>query len=52
MQKGQPLKFVTRVRGTLIKITTNFPVKIEFKYFSMGMTCMAKMGRGGGKNFW
>ena len=29
MQKGWPLKILTLVRGAL-KITTNFPVKIQF----------------------
>ena len=38
MQKGGPLKFLTLVRGALKKITTDFPLKIEFTCFSMGLT--------------
>ena len=37
MQKGGPLKFLTLVRGALKKITTDFPLKIEFTSFSMGL---------------
>ena len=37
--KKGPLKFVTHVRGASPKkITTNFPAKIEFTYFSMRLT--------------
>ena len=39
MQKGGRLNFLTLVRGGgLEKITTNFPVKIEFTCFPMGLT--------------
>ena len=38
MQKGGPLTFLTLVRGALKKITTDFPLKIEFTCFSMGLT--------------
>ena len=38
MQKGGPLKFLTLVRGWPKKITTDFPLKIEFTCFSMGLT--------------
>ena len=38
MQKGGPLKCLTLVRGALEKITTDFPLKIEFTCFSMGLT--------------
>ena len=38
MQKGGPLKFLTLVRGALKKISTDFPLKIEFTCFSMGLT--------------
>ena len=31
-------KFLTLVRGALKKITSNFPVKIEFTCYSMGLT--------------
>ena len=36
--KRGPLKFLTLVRAALKKITTNFPVKIEFTCFSMGLS--------------
>ena len=36
--KKGPLKFLILVRGALIKITTDFPLKIEFTCFSMGLT--------------
>ena len=38
MQKGGSLKFLTLVRGALKTITTDFPLKIEFTCFSMGLT--------------
>ena len=38
MQKRRPLQFLTLVRGALKKMTTNFPVKIVFTCFSMGLT--------------
>ena len=38
MQTGGPLRFLTLVRGALKKITSNFPVKIEFTCFCMGLT--------------
>ena len=38
MQKGGPWKFLTLVRGALKKINTDFPLKIEFTCFSMGLT--------------
>ena len=46
MQKGGPLKFLTLVRGWPKQITTDFPLKIEFTCFSMGLTSdfMAKRG--------
>ena len=37
MQK-EVLNFFTLVRGPLKKITTNLLVKIEFTFFSMGLT--------------
>ena len=36
--KRGPLKFLTLVRGALKKITTDFPLKIKFTCFSMGLT--------------
>ena len=38
MQKGAPKFFDPCKGGALNKITTNFPVKIEFTCFSMGLT--------------
>ena len=38
MQKEGSLKFLTLVRGALKKITTDFPLEIEFTCFSMGLT--------------
>ena len=38
MQKRGPLKFFTLVRRALKKITTDFPLRIEFTCFSMGLT--------------
>ena len=37
MQKGGLLKYLTLVRGALKKISTDFPLKIEFTCFSMGL---------------
>ena len=50
--KRRPLKFLTLVKGTLKKITTNFPVKIEFTCFSMGLTCNFHGIKEGPWNFW
>ena len=35
--KRGPLKFLTLVRGALKKISTDFPLKIEFTCFSIGL---------------
>ena len=51
MQKGGPLKFLTLVRGAVKKITKNFPVKIEFKCFSMGLICNFNGKKGGPEIF-
>ena len=51
MQKGGPLKFLTLVRGGLKKITTDFPLKIEFTCFSMGLTCNFHVKKGGPEFF-
>ena len=50
--KRGPLKFLTLVRGGPEKNTTDFPLKIEFTCFSMGLTrnFHGKKG-GGGLNF-
>ena len=50
MQKGGPLNFLTLVRGAPKKITTDFPLKIEFTCFSMGLTCNFH-GKKGGPEF-
>ena len=53
MQKGGPLKFLTLVRGggALKKNYTDFPLKIEFTCFSMGLTCNFRGKKGGPWNF-
>ena len=37
-QRGWTLKIFDPCKGALKKITTNFPVKIQFTCFSMGLT--------------
>ena len=49
--KRGPLKFLTLVRGALKKITTDFPLKIEFTCFSMGLTRNFHGKKGGPLNF-
>ena len=49
--KKRPLKFLTFVMVALKKITTNFPVKIEFTCFSMGLTHNFHSIKGGPWNF-
>ena len=51
MQKGGPLNFLTLVRGAPKKITTDFPLKIEFTCFSMGLTCNFHGKKGGPEIF-
>ena len=51
MQKGGPLKLLTLVRGGGLKKITNFPVKIEFTCFSMGLTCNFHGKKGGALKF-
>ena len=51
MQKWGPLKLLTLVRGALKKITTDFPLKIEFTCFSMGLTRNFHGKKGGPLNF-
>ena len=52
---GEALKFLTLVRGALKKMTTNFPVKIEFtcliKLRGWSVILMAKRERGGPEFF-
>ena len=48
MQKGGPLNFLlTLVRGALKKITTDFPLRIEFTCFSMGLALNFHGKKGG-----
>ena len=52
MQKGGPLKFFDPCKGgALKKITTDFPLKIEFTCFSMGLTCNFHGKNGGPEIF-
>ena len=51
MQKERPLTFLTLVRGAMKKNTTNFPVKIEFTRFSMGLTGNFYDKKGGAEIF-
>ena len=51
MQKGGPLKFLTLVTGALKKITTDFPLKIEFTCFSLGLTGNFQANEGGPEFF-
>ena len=48
--KKGPLKCLTLVRGALKKITTDFPLKIEFTCFSLGLTSNFH-GKKGGPDF-
>ena len=49
--KRGPLKFLTLVRGPEKKITTDFPLKIEFTCFSMGLTRNFHGKKGGPESF-
>ena len=44
MQKGGPLKILTVCKGALKKITTDFPLKIEFTCLGWPVIFMAKKG--------
>ena len=50
-KKGGPWKFLTLVRRALKKNTTDFPLKIEFTCFSMGLTRNFHGKKGGALKF-